>query len=149
MSDNFIRLVPDDPNFVPNAAQQLRAKAWFAEIAPGAAVEATVCDTIQFFDCGANCERIRCPACKKEVAVDWWQDHMEEDFVQGFRLSMYVLPCCAAKCNLNQLVYEGSQAFGRFVLDAMNPDIGILTDERKKELEDLLGTKLRVIYRHI
>jgi hypothetical protein len=46
-------------------------------------------------------------------------------------------------------VYEWPQGFGRFALDAMNPNIGILQDRYKLEFEEILGTKLRVIYQHI
>jgi hypothetical protein len=59
------------------------------------------------------------------------------------------MPCCGVSNTLHELVYEWPQGFGRFALEAMNPNIGILEDEHKKELEELLGTKLRVIYQHI
>jgi hypothetical protein len=53
MSDNWIKLVPDDPRVMPDVACQLRAKARFAEIAPKAdKVELEVNATIRFFDCG-------------------------------------------------------------------------------------------------
>jgi hypothetical protein len=42
--------------------------------------------------------------------------------------------------------YEWPQGFGRFALDAMNPNIGELQDKYKREVEKILGTKLRVIY---
>ena len=47
------------------------------------------------------------------------------------------------------LVYEWPQGFGRFALDAMNPNIGKLKAMDRMELEEILGTKLRVIYQHI
>ena len=48
-----------------------------------------------------------------------------------------------------KLVYEWPQGFGRFALDAMNPNIGKLDNRYKEEIEGILGTKLRVIYQHI
>jgi hypothetical protein len=150
MSDNWIRLIPEDPKFVPDAAKQSRARDRFSEIAPKADdIEITVCDTVQFFDCGANCERILCPACGLEISIAWWLERMNEDYDEGFRLTTYSTPCCAAQFTLHDLTYEWPQGFGRFALDAMNPGIGTLDDRYRQELEEILDTKLRVIYQHL
>ena len=46
-------------------------------------------------------------------------------------------------------VFLEHRHFGRFGLDARNPNIGELEDRYKREFEEILGTKLRVIYQHI
>jgi hypothetical protein len=150
MSDNWIALVPEDPFFVPAREKQSVARNRLAEIAPGAdAVEVQVSDAVQFFDCGANFERILCPSCQSEIPIAWWQERMDEDYDQGFKLASYITPCCGLTSTLQGLVYEWPQTFGRFALDAMNPNIGMLDDKHKRELEEILGTKLIVIYQHI
>jgi hypothetical protein len=149
MSDNWIALVPEDPRFVPEQARQSRARDRFAEIAPDAEeIEIKVSERIEFFDCGANLEHIRCPSCHSELSMDWWQDRMEEDYGNGFKLACYPMPCCPANHALHELVYEWPQGFGRFALDAMNPKIGELEQRYRAEFEQILGTKLRVIYQH-
>lgn len=150
MSDNRITLIPEDPRFVPDSAKQRRARDRFAEIAPRAdEIEIKVTEKVKFFDCGENFERALCPSCRSEIPVEWWQDRMDEDSDEGFKLDSYATPCCGNKCTLHELVYEWPQGFGRFALDAMNPDIGELEDKYKREFEGILGTKLRVIYQHI
>lgn len=150
MSDNFLRLIPEDPRFVPDAARQARAQSRFAELAPDSdEIECHVSEEIEFFDCAANFERILCPTCKADIPVDWWHARMEEDFEEGFTLAKYALPCCNAAHTLHDLDYEWPQGFGKFALRAMNPNISELSDEFKQELEEVLGTKLRVIYQHI
>ena len=152
MSDNWIALVPEDPRFVPKASQRRRARDRFAEIAPDAdEIEIKVSKTVHFFDCGANLERICCPSCGSEIPVDWWEERMEEDSdgEDGFKLASYAMPCCGKKYALHELAYEWPQGFGRFALDAMNPNIGKLDDKYQQEFEKILGTKLRVIYQHI
>lgn len=150
MSDNWIALVPEDPRFVPDAAKQQRARDRFAEIAPEAdEIEIKVSENVVFFDCGGNFERICCRSCGAEIPVEWWQERMDEDHDDGFKLAAYATPCCRKKSTLNDLVYEWPQGFGRFALDAMNPNIGELDDKYKQEFEKILGTKLRVIYQHI
>jgi hypothetical protein len=150
MSDNWIALVPEDPRFVPDPAKQRRACDRFAEIAPEAdEVEIKISENVEFFDCGANLERISCPSCGAEIPVEWWQDRMDEDHDDGFKLAAYNSPCCGRESTPNELVYDWPQAFGRFAVDAMNPNIGKLADEYKQEFEKILGTKVRVIYQHI
>jgi hypothetical protein len=151
MSDNWIVLVPQDPSFIPETAKQLRARDRFAEIAPHAhQIEIKVCDTIRFFDSGGNFERVVCPSCGAEIPIfDWWRDRMDEDYDGGFKLASYVTPCCGIAKTLHQLVYEWPATFGRFALSAMNPNIGLLDDKYKRELEEILETKLTVIYQHI
>jgi len=150
MSDNWIALIPEDPRFVPEPARQSRARDRFAEIGPDAdEITVQLTDTVQFFDCGANFERVLCPSCRSEIPISWWQERMGQDYDGGFKLAAYPTPCCAARHTLHDLVYEWPEGFGRFALDAMNPRIGKLQQRYKKELEEILGTKLRVIYRHI
>jgi len=149
MSGNWIKLVPVDPRYIPDRARQVRAMIRFAEIAPNAEIDAEHCETVKFFDCGANFKQVRCPACGEQVAVEWWQDRMDKDSGEGFQLAAYELPCCKTKCTLNDLVYDWPQAFGKFVLGAINSNIKTLKDEHKSELEDILATKLRVVYQHL
>jgi hypothetical protein len=150
MSDNWITLIPEDPWFVPDEARRQRARDRFAEMAPDAdEVELKVSEKVNFFDCGENFERIRCPSCGAEVPVPWWQDRMDKDYSDGFTLQSYATPCCGASWTLHDLVYEWPQGFGRFALDAMNPNLGEMDDGFRRELEEILGTRLRVIYQHI
>src|SRR5262245_19899792 len=150
MSDNWLVLIPEDPRFIPDAAKQSRARARFAEIAPDAdEIEIKVYEKVEFFDCGANFERILCSSCRSEIPVAWWQDRMDEDYGKGFMLAAYATPCCGARYTLHDLVYEWPQGFGRFALDAKKPNIGKLEERYKQEFEEILGTKLWVIYRHI
>jgi len=151
MSDNWIALIPEDPNFVPEASLQHAARDRFAAIAPNAdEIEIRITDKAQFFDCGANFERIVCPSCGAEISRDWWNDRMDEDYCDdGFRLHAYETPCCGTKSSLADLIYEWPQGFARFGIDVMNPNIGRLTSEQKDEFERILKTPLRVVYQHI
>jgi hypothetical protein len=150
MSDHWIKLIPEDPRFIPDAAKQARARDRLAEIAPDAdEIEIQVSENVEFFDCGANFERILCPSCRSEIAVEWWQQRMNDDYDDGFRLARYPTPCCSTPHTLHELEYAWPQGFGRFALDAMNPNIAKLEERYRQELEALLGTRLRVIYQHL
>ena len=151
MSDNSVISIPADPHYVPDASRRIRARDRFAEIAPDAGeIEIQVSDKVVFFDCGGNFERIRCPSCGAELPTDWWQEQMSADYVDGgFKLAAYATPCCRSPSTLNELINEWPQGFARFALVADNPRIERLEDKDKAELEEILGTTLRVIYRRL
>src|SRR5687767_509604 len=113
MSDNWIALIPEDPRFVPDEARQRRACDRFAEIAPEAdEIVMKVSERVEFFDCGANMEHVLCPTCRSEIPTAWWQERMDDDFSEGFKLAAYRTPCCGSQCTLHELVYEWPQGFG-------------------------------------
>jgi hypothetical protein len=151
MSDDWITLIPEDPRFVPAPEKQKLACLKFREIAPSAdEIEIRASETIEFHHCGANFERVLCPHCDSDV-TDWWTKRMDEEYDKesGFKLLQYATPCCHATLTLHELHYEWPQGFGRFALEAMNPNLGKLKEEYKHEFERILGTPLRVIYTHI
>jgi hypothetical protein len=150
VSDNWIALIPNDPHFVPSDDRQQRAVARFTQIAPHAdEINLVVSDKPRFFDCGTNFERVVCPSCHQELSFDWWVVKTDEDYSAGFPLNEIRLPCCGAMCSLNDLHYEWPQGFARFGIEAMNPNVGMMSDQLKTEFEEIIGQPLRIIYQHI
>lgn len=152
MSEDWIVLIPEDPRFIPDEEKREQGRDRMTTIVPdadGIEIEIEVFDTVQFFHCGANFGRIFCPGCRSEIPFSWWQGRMDEDYGDGFKLASYPTPCCGAVLTLHELIYEWQQGFGRFALSARNPNIGLLSEGHRAELETIVGTKFRVIYRHI
>jgi len=152
MSDNWINIVPVLAEHTPTPENAQNAIIILKQLAPEAE-EITVIehDKIQFFDCGANLEMIQCPQCKSQIEFDWWGKTMSSDFDEnsGFHMKHYNLPCCSTSLSLNKLSYHFHQAFGRFALSVMNPNIGTLSLEDIDKLEAALGCKISVVYQHI
>lgn len=151
MSDDYTILVPTDPQFVPAKDKQLAAESVFRQFAPAAdGIVSHFTETVEFIHAGGNFISMGCSDCKAPISLDWWQEHMDEDFDRksGFKLALYTLPCCGARKTLNQLDYRGTQGFARYVLEAMNANIGEVSASQKAALEAALGTELMVIYRH-
>jgi len=149
MSDHFITLIPEDPQFVPDADRQERARTRYREIAPESdEIELVVDATVKLHDAGENFERILCPACRAEIAMSWWTARLHDDYRDGFQMDLYETPCCGARLTLHQLEYDWPMGFGRFAIRALNPRIGRLSEAHKAEFEAILGTPLRVIYVH-
>lgn len=152
MSDNWILIVPKSPEHIPSPKNAQAALKFLKELAPGAdEIEIVQSERVLFFDCGANLETISCPKCSAGIDFDWWGEAMSSDYdeSEGFRLSRFRLPCCSKYASLDTLVYEFHQAFGRFALSAMNPDLGLLSDEAIRSFETTLGCDVSVIYQHI
>ena len=133
MSDNWIVLIPEDPEYVPSEFQRARARKLFEGMAPEAdEIEIVVEDKVQFFHCGGNAERIRCPSCNAQVDYKWWGEQMDEDYVNnGFGLAAYATPCCGARHRLHDLIYDWPEGFGRFAIEVMNPGIGKLDESQQ------------------
>jgi hypothetical protein len=149
MYENHVYWIPVDPSFVPSEDAARRAAEWLRSRAPEAdKVTADVTPEIQFVDCGANFEALRCPLCAADLSVDWWQGAMDKAAATEFTDRATTVPCCGANTRLEDLRYEWPQGFARFVLDARNPNIGTPTEEDDEHVARLLGTPVRRILAH-
>jgi hypothetical protein len=148
MSDNYVHIIPVQPGLVPDQERQQEAVLYFRSIAPTASeVSASTSDDLRFIHCGGNFERICCPFCKATIEVPLWHKWMNADYgAKGFTLTQHIMPCCATTHTLQELVYEWPQGFARWDLQAMNPEIGKLSDEHRGRFEEILGCPVRIIY---
>ena len=151
MSDDFLVLVPRDPRHIPPIDARKRVLEALARIAPNAEeLTSEASEEVRFFDCGSNFERIVCPRCSADVDLEWWHDRMDEDSTNnGFLLATYAMPCCGGSANLNELVYDWPQTFGRFAWEVRNPAIGDLTEATKADLEAAAGMALAFVRQHL
>ncbi|QND55699.1 hypothetical protein [Mesorhizobium huakuii] len=77
MSDNFLRLVPYDPHWHPDApaaAAAMKIASGLFPLAEHVAVEYE--EGVTFFDAGANTESVHCPFCGSDLE-DWWGEAMD------------------------------------------------------------------------
>src|SRR6266404_1463026 len=140
MSDNYIHIIPAEPGVVPGDDRQRAAVSYFRQIAPKAdEVRVSVSENLEFVHCGANFEKICCPACGARLSLVVWQEWMDDDVGEkGFTLVPHTMPCCGAQRTLHELPYEWPQGFARCDVYAMNPNIGKLSDEQRTRFESIL-----------
>ena len=150
MSDNFLRIIPQDPRHVPAPAAQRRAERSLRSFAPKAdEIHSEVKEQIEFVDAGGNTETITCPHCKATVDDVWWQAEMDRTWADGSRNLAVTLPCCGASSTLNDLVYWWPAGFARYVLEAMNPGLNDFLDPAHlAQLQTDLGCELKQIMAH-
>ena len=152
MSDHHIVFIPADPHYLPAEEQVSRAKETLWQWMPEAeSLDAAVSEYVQFHDCGSNFEYVRCHLCGQELTLPQWHLLMDQDYdlVRGFGLMPQTLPCCGSVTSVNQLDYSFIQGFSRFSLTAINPRTGAVSPQQAELLEQRLGHRLLVIYRHV
>ena len=150
MSDSWIIIIPNDPQFVPTMESQKGAEEYMRRIAGNAdAVSMEATEDVRFIHCGENLESINCPHCANEISTDWWQDQMDYQFEHAYTLDPIPLPCCGRLESLARLNYNWPQGYARFSVEAMNPDVPDLTETQVGEFENLLGCRVLKILQRI
>ncbi len=151
MSDNWICIIPRDPNWTPDSIQMNAGKMILQTIMPQSEeIELAVDDNIKFRDCGGNFESVQCPKCKAAINTERWQSLMDSDYDgNSFRICNYKMDCCGHETSLNDLEYFFAQGFSMFMARCMNPNKGELSEMEIRSIEHALTTKVTVIYQHI
>jgi hypothetical protein len=148
MSDNYLRLIPVSPEYIPAALASEEAWLLFTTFVPHAdEVGVIITDEIGFIDQGSNWERVMCPICESELDLCWWKEAMDTAYKTKFTSLIVVLACCHNECSLNNLKYESPAGFARYVLQARNPGVD-LNEAQVHVLEQKLGCELRKIWSH-
>jgi len=114
VSDDFLRLIPTDPWWLPAGDVDGPAAAAGHLLAPGA--DKVVVERHEepvFWDAGENFERVLCPGCGRKIPIEWWRERMFAAWDMGCRSLEVAVPCCGAVFSLNDLVYEWPQGFSR------------------------------------
>lgn len=117
-----------------------------AAIAPEAEdVQPIFEDKVVFYDSGENWSGVECSACGAD-AEDWWAEAMDTAFADEFKNLSVKTPCCDAIVSLNDLRYIWPVGFGRFALEAHNPNIGDTSEEQDQRIAESLGNPVRKIW---
>lgn len=147
MSVEYLRLIPNDPYYIPPKQTDAVAQEKLSQLIPRATeITVTVYETVQFIDQGGNFESVSCPYCGKDLQ-GWWQKAMDGTYKTQFENLTVTLPCCYRQTSLNDLHYQMQAGFARFVLSVCNPDLGRkLTESELEPIERLLNCKIRQIW---
>lgn len=147
MSDTILKIIPANPFFGPDDAQQGAARDLFATAFPEAEIELSCTPNVEFVDQGENFESVSCNLCGEQLDIDHWHEAMDAAYATQFDKLDFVTPCCSVTASLNALRYEWPAGFAKFQLSVQNPR-SALSDQDLKHLEDVRGTALRVIWAH-
>ncbi|MBV1856628.1 hypothetical protein [Catellatospora tritici] len=130
MSDIYIRVIPDDPQWQPTAEAAERTVEYAAGLfaGPGDHVELVkpvFYDRIMLIDAGQYMEDVFCPRCDAALGLDWFWDMLREES-GGLTVDPTIgdldvtLPCCGCLLTPPELGFEAPIGFARFEVSAMN-----------------------------
>jgi hypothetical protein len=160
MSDNYLKLIPLDMNFVPDERSHLEAIGRLEELTPdGEEIEVEVYSHVTFIDQGQNLEEIICPSCKSSLKNDPFSEdetdceklfYQIEEQSQNAELEIAVIemPCCSVTVKTTDLEFNWPAGFSKFELSALNPEIEPLNEEQISVFSKLLGCELKQIWAH-
>lgn len=145
MSDNYLRYVPIEPQFQPAPSAASKAEILLGSFLPEAeSVHAEFSESVEFIDAGENWSGVHCPCCGADAEA-WWGDAMSSAAGGNFESLEATAQCCSAKVSLNELRYVWPVAFGRFVLEAENPNSSGLSAQQLIELGRAIGCAVREV----
>ena len=160
MSDNYLRIIPTDPNLVPSEAVADQVVNLIGPAFPEAdEVVAESHGHPVFIDQGANLEAVLCPTCGKRLRLDfadevdpirdWWHeltDPLESSNVTEVQARM---PCCQAMVPFTALQFDWPAGVASFEISIMNPGVpDALSSELQRQVETLLGSPVRYVWAH-
>jgi hypothetical protein len=173
MSDNVLRIIPCNPDYLPYEKNFKQVLTRIAELVYGFVSQRDIdiqewtgkdCPEIQFFsdnsetlkitispypqfiDNGSNLETIRCPYCEADLDSVWWSHQVNIAWQSQFQNLFCITPCCTHQVSLNDLKYEWLVGFARFVIEVQEGRF--LNEVELDEIEVLLGCKLNQIRAH-
>lgn len=124
VSDDSIRLIPDDKNWQPAPDAAASAEAYVAGLFSGPAghvwsVSSTFYDQVTLIDAGGLTELITCPLCGADITE--WCFGLLAEYGERIGTRTGTVPCCGKTVPLDTLQYDSPVGFSRFELTAMNP----------------------------
>lgn len=160
MSDDVLKIIPKNPDYVPSDQSQVEAVAALEKLLPdGEMCNAEVYQDMNFIDCGENLESVICPECGAKTEIDyfaeedpgleWWyhlNDLMEDNPVPAIEVAM---PCCGKKIQFMDVKFNWPCGFARFELSIYNPNISEnLSKSELQRFEIILGCELIQVRAH-
>lgn len=148
MSDYILRLIPEQPDFLPLVTtQRIQQEIQKLKISTDDVI-VKIHDHVAFIDAGENFGYILCPVCREKLTIEWWQQSMNDAWKTKFSVLASLVPCCGVEVSLNDLVYEWRIGFAKFCIEIYNPTCE-LKESEYASLEQLVGIKLNVIRCHL
>jgi hypothetical protein len=148
MSDHILMFIPADPEWQPTKEDAEAAASFLRSIvATDSEVTYSFTDEIVFHHPAANWSGVECSICGTD-AEDWFFDAVNDFAIQAHKNLSTITPCCEKRLSLNDMKFIWPAAFGRFSLQAINPNIGSTNAIQEKQLADTLRSPLRKVHAH-
>ncbi len=148
MGENWVVVMPRDAYAVPDQLTQRRLEHLLrTELAGAEEFTVATSQNPVFEHPGENWNGVRCPNCATEIDDDWFDGRVSFG-PEGMDDLDTVTPCCGAPTTFNDLDFVSAAGFGRFRIEARDPDWD--WDDRRllATVEEAMGAPARVIFVH-
>jgi hypothetical protein len=156
MSDNYLRLIPDDPRFTPPRRAARAALQLLKQAVRSDRVEAEYYATPVFIDQGTNLEAIICPLCARrhplhdapaaKATGKWWSSmsaRLDRTNPADLRTRT---PCCNRLVEFSRLTFDWPAGVASFELSLLNPNRGDLRPALLDRIRAMLGCAIRMVW---
>jgi len=129
---------------VPHARASEKAVALLSALVGDRALVDTVESEYPWFvSPGNRVASVFCNSCGARIESSWWDSAMNHAWTSRHAELRVRVPCCGRQTSLNDLRYEPSAGFARFILEASNsPPPGA---DVMRQLEEALGCSLKAV----
>ena len=157
MSENYLRIIPADPNLVPTRAVANQIVDLVRRAFPAAdEVVAERHRRPTFIDQGENLEAILCPACGKRLALQaadevggWWHDLADSLHNKNLTSVEATMPCCRRVVPFTTLEFDWPAGVASFEISIRSPGTtDPLSARLQRKVEALLGTPVKYVRAH-
>lgn len=145
MSSSTLKIISTNPSYVPDKEKINKGKIFLTRFYTDKQIKLVTTDTIEFVDQGENFESVSCNLCGHTMAIDDWQNLMDEAHKKQFKNLFFTTPCCHKTNSLNDLSYKSSAGFAKFIITISEAEDKINSEDLRK-LQDILGTTLRIVW---
>ncbi len=157
MPEYWLYAIPTKPTFVPEESARREARSVFEQFVypPNFArgllrrIKDKVSDEVEFVDGGRYLDKVLCPRCGENVRDPWWLQWLGEMGGVGYQDFRATVPCCGVAYAMNDLIYDPSAGWARYLLGALYPSIDSLTLSQLDELGSILGCYMRQIWKKL
>jgi hypothetical protein len=160
VSDNYLRIIPTDPNLIPPETVADQMVPLLGPAFPDADdVVAESHGHPVFVDQGSNLEAILCPACgtrllfypaaDAEAVWDWWYELTDALGEGDAAQAETTMPCCQAVVPFSDLQFDWPAGVASFEISIMTPGASDPpSSELQQRLEALLGCQVKYVWAH-
>ena len=147
ISSSVLKIISTNPSYVPEKKQLDDIKVFLAKLYKTENTEYVLTEAVEFVDQGGNFESVTCNLCGHNINIESWQNELDKASEKHFTDLIFITPCCKRKTSLNDLIYKSPAGFAKFVINISDPKKE-LTETELKKLQNIAGTKLRVVWAH-
>jgi hypothetical protein len=149
-SSNRLIVIPTRPEVTINKETSILLIKFLSRTFRNKEICVQIDTNINFVDCGENFEKVICPKCEKEIAINYWQEIMDKASKTNFSDMTFKTNCCSTVTDLNSLKYIGDCGFSKYSITIYDPEYGKFEESKLLlGIKNICQSNFKLIFSHI